>query len=141
MAGDFEARITELQDKVGDGALTGKVEVDQLYSHYQHEGLDLRHPHGGQAKFLETALHNGDYFARIAETVLDGGAKNAMIDAVEKLDHKSAELTPKELTLLARSGHPTVTDAGSVVYDRPPDVPRLSEAELEELHDVINTGR
>lgn len=99
--------------------------------------MDLRHPNGGQAKFLETALHqnSGEYLQGIADKVLDGGAPDGMIDAVTKLDDHSAELTPKEATVLARSGHLTVTDNGAVVYDKPPEVPRLSEAELEEIHD------
>jgi hypothetical protein len=103
----------------------------------QHEGMDLKHPHGGQAKFLETALHNGadEYLQGIASKVLDGSINDGMIDAVDKLDNKSAELTPKEATVLARSGHLTVTSDGATVYDKPPEVPRLSEQELEEIHD------
>lgn len=97
--------------------------------------MDLNHPHGGQAKFLETALHTGAYFQEIADTVLEGGAVDGMINAVEKLDNDSAQLTPKEATVLARSGHPTVTDDGAVVYDRAPEVPRLSEDELRAIHD------
>lgn len=107
-----------------------------------HEGMDLRHPHGGQAKFLETALHSGsdEYYQAIADKVLEGGARDGMIDAVEKLGTKSGDLTPKQLTLLAHSDHPTVTDNGAVVYDRAPEVGRLSDPELEELHDVFDKG-
>lgn len=134
MAGDFAERIDVLKELVGDGDLVGKLEVDQVYAHYQHEGMDLRHPHGGQAKFLETALHQGSYFDAIASTILEGGGRQAMVDGVEQLDNDSAGLTPKEATVLARSGHPTVTDQGAVVYDRAPEVPRLSEAELRAIH-------
>lgn len=99
--------------------------------------MDLRHPNGGQAKFLETALHThaNTYLETIAAQILEGGAVEAMTDAVEQLDDDSASLTPKEATVLARSGHPTVTDNGAVVYDRAPEVPRLSEAELRAIHD------
>lgn len=134
VAGDFAERIDALKALVGEGDLGGKLVVDQVYAHYQHEGMDLRHPHGGQAKFLETALHQGGYFDQIAATILDGGGRQAMVDAVEKLDNDSAALTPKEATVLARSGHPTVTDNGAVVYDRAPEVPRLSEQELRAIH-------
>lgn len=134
MAGDFAERLDALAELVG-GRVQGKVEVDQIYSHYQHERMDLNHPHGGQAKFLETALHTGDYFQKIAETLLDTGPAVGMTDAVEQLDDNSAQITPKEATVLARSGHPTVTHAGAVVYDRAPEVPRLSEQELREIHD------
>lgn len=137
MASDFDARLDELAARVGNGDLTGQLEVNQVYAHYQHEGLDLRHPNGGQAKFLETALHTHtrDYLQHIADHVLDSGPKDAMVDNVEQLDNDSARLTPKEATVLARSGHPTVIDDGSIVYDRAPEVPRLTEAELEEIHD------
>ena len=137
MPGDFAERIDELSKVVGSGQLEGKMEVDQVYAHYQHEGMDLKHPHGGQAKFLETALHAGadTYLQSIADRVLDGGAVDGMVEAVDQLDTRSAQLTPKEATVLARSGHLTVTDQGAVVYDKPPEVPRLSEAELEEIHD------
>lgn len=96
--------------------------------------MDLKHPNGGRAKFLETALHQGSYFEDIAGQILDGGARHAMIDAVEKLDDNSAGLTPKQTSILARSGHPTVTDNGSVVHDRAPEVPRLSDEELRAIH-------
>lgn len=134
MAGDFAERIDVLEELVGEGNLTGKLKVDQVYAHYQHERMDLKHPHGGQAKFLETALHRGSYFEDIAGRILEGGGRQAMIHAVEDLDDNSAEITPKEATVLARSGHPTVIDNGSVVYDRAPEVPRLSDAELRAIH-------
>lgn len=136
MAGDFGAGIDEIKQLVGDGDLVGALNVDQVYAHYQHEGMDLNHPNGGQAKFLETALHAnaGSYMQKIADTILEGGAVDAMIDVVEQLDDDSAQLTPKETTVLARSGHPTVTDNGALVYDRAPEVPRLTDAELRAIH-------
>lgn len=48
---------------------------------------------------------------------------------------------PVEFGDLRESGHPTVTDEGHTTYDRPPLVPRLSEAELREknqLRDVFD---
>lgn len=57
-----------------------------------------------------------------------------MIDVVEDFAGDSGDACPKELTLLAHSDHPVVTSNGAVVYDRPPEVGRLSEAELRELH-------
>lgn len=101
-----------------------------------YEGLDFRHPNGGQAKFLETALHQhaSEYLETLAARILDGGGTEAMSEVVEKLDNDSAGLTPKESTVLARSGHPTVTDEGAVVYNRAPEVPRLSDDELDAIH-------
>jgi hypothetical protein len=57
-----------------------------------------------------------------------------MSRVAERLDDDSARLTPKETTVLARSGHPTVTDEGALVYDRAPEVPRLSDEELRAIH-------
>lgn len=37
------------------GDLTSAVYTNKEYATYQHEQLDLRHPNGGQAKYLETA--------------------------------------------------------------------------------------
>lgn len=136
MAGDFATRIDELSNLVGSGSLEGKLVQDQVYAHAQHERLDFAHPNGGQAKWLETALHqySSEYFQDIAGRILEGGGGEAMADAVEKLDNHQAQLCPKQSTVLARSGHPTVTDNGATVYDRAPEVPRLSDDELDAIH-------
>lgn len=39
-----------------DGDKAAAITYDGPYARYQHEGLDLRHEHGGQAKFLESAM-------------------------------------------------------------------------------------
>ena len=85
MTGTFDERITALMEQVGTGDLTGTVEVNQRYSHWQHEGLDFKHPRGGQALFLSTPLMERfpTYLEVIAKTVLDGGAKDAMASSME----------------------------------------------------------
>ncbi len=40
--------------------LTGQVYYTAEYAHYQHEDLDLDHPNGGEAKFLERAADEVD---------------------------------------------------------------------------------
>lgn len=136
MAGaeQFVQRIGELQDQVGRGTLTGTLLRDQVYAHYQEARLDLRHPQGGQAMYQESSLYDyrSEYLQGIADKVLEN-IISGMVDAVEAFDSHSAQRCPKELTLLSRSGHPTVTSAGTVVYDRAPEVPRLSNEELREL--------
>jgi hypothetical protein len=135
----FEARLRDLEDDVGSGKLSGTVERDQAYAQYQHEELGLAHPHGGQAKYQETALHAHyeTYLQGVADHVLDGGIEQAMAEQMERLDQDSAELTPKDLTILARSGHPVVRSGTAVVYDRTPEVPRLSAEELNDLHSKV----
>lgn len=133
MAGDFAERIRELQERVGDGTLRGKVEVDQVYARYQHEGLDFKHPRGGQAKYLEQPwLSEAENRVRtVAKTVLEpGGPQDGMRDVVEGGAEDVKTHAPVEFDDLRRSGHPSVEDDGVVVYDRPPEVPRLSEDEL-----------
>lgn len=134
--GDFAARIDELKELVGDGTCVGAVERDQVYAHYQEANLALKHPHGGQAMYQEGTLYQKapEYLESIAGAVLDSGVDQGMADVVERFAGDSGEACPKELTLLAHSDHPTVTSNGAVVYDRAPEVPRLSDAELRELH-------
>lgn len=134
MAGaeSFDQRLAELSESVGEGTLHGSVVVDQVYARYQHEGLDLKHPSGGVAKYLESPLyaHHRDYVQTLADHVLTGNLTSAMADNVEALSREVYELAPREFHDLRASGHPTVTDHGSVAYDRPPNVHRLTEPEL-----------
>lgn len=135
MSGDFTTRLDEVAERVGKGSLTGMVEVDQIYAQWQHEGLDFRHPRGGQALYLQQPLmdHHADYLQRIADGVLDDGGKDAMREVVEDLaeDGGVATHAPLEFGDLRDSGHPTVTDDGAVIYDRPPRQHRLSDEELK----------
>lgn len=102
------------------------------YARYQHEGLDLKHPSGGEAKYLEGPLYqrHRDYLQRLADHTLTGDLTRAMVDNVEALSLQVYDLAPREFHDLRASGHPTVTDAGAVAYDRPPNVHRLTDVEL-----------
>lgn len=127
----FDQRIRELADMVGSGRLVGTVERNQAYAQVQHEDLTLRHPNGGQAKYQEAALlgQHEQYLQTIAGAVLQGRIEQAMGRVMERFDGDSGRLTPKDTTVLARSGHPVVRSGTRIVYDRPPEVPRLSPAE------------
>lgn len=134
-SGDFSQRMRELEAAVGDGTLTGELTVDQVYAHIQHEALDFKHPHGGQAKYLEQPLLEGadGFMQRLADNAIqeDGsGLRRAMADNMERLSVKVDELAPVEFGDLRLSGHPTVKDGDITTYDRPPVVPRLTEQEL-----------
>jgi phage gp36-like protein len=96
MAGTFHDRIKELAERVGHGTLTGSVEVDQVYAHYQHESLDLRHPRGGGAKYLEQPTIGGvdGHMQALAKTVLETGPADGMRDVVEDISGKVKELAP-----------------------------------------------
>lgn len=132
MAGTFTERIEELRRMTGaPDPLTGTLIVDQLYAHYQHERLDLKHPRGGMAKFLQRPLmaRYPGYLDDYARTVLTDGGQAAMRRSMDDLSDQVKVLAPVEFGDLRRSGHPHVTQRGTL-YDRPPEVPRLSEAAL-----------
>jgi hypothetical protein len=64
----LEDALTKVPEESGDLASTGKVAPDRggdntvgivfssVYARYIHEHLGFKHPHGGQAKFLEAAM-------------------------------------------------------------------------------------
>lgn len=128
----FTRRLDQLAERVGAGRLRGRVEVDQAYAQFQHEGLDLKHPRGGQAKFLEEPLYakHPAYLEKVADAVLDGDAVRAMADGMEDLSDEVETLAPVEFTDLRRSGHPSVDDGPLTAYDRPPAQIRLTVQQL-----------
>lgn len=133
--GDFAERIDALDAAVGHGDLTIKNEVDQVYAAYIEFNDGFAHPRGGQAHYARDGLYNGveadmSELARRAITEEGSDLVGGAIDVAQGLERRTSDLTPREFVNLARSGHVTVEDDGVVIYDRPPDVPRLSEAQL-----------
>lgn len=145
--GDFRERLEALRELVGEGTVQATVTNDQIYSLYQHERADLKHPHGGKAFYLRDPLLAGQdrYFQGVADRLLEEGPVEPMIDAAKDLIDASAIETPKDLSILARSFSGEVTDDGASVWDQPAEVPRLSDDELSELHtgkpDLHGAGR
>lgn len=142
--GSLSERTRELQEIVGDGDLVGKVEVNQPYAVPQHEGIwqtgplagvvIRNHPQGGGAHFLSEPLtQNAErYMHNLAGNVYEpGGLTGAMADNMEDLSSEVHDRAPRETEALRNSAHPTVTSDGETVYDRPPVVPRLSDADLK----------
>jgi hypothetical protein len=130
----FTDRIEQLREMTGsrDGVIRARVEVDQVYAHYQHEHLELHHPRGGQAKFLEQPLleHYRSYLDDYARTVLDDGGQQAMKRSAEHLSDQVELRAPREWGDLLKSGHPQVHLGAREVYDREPKVHRLTKQEL-----------
>lgn len=145
----FGERIDRLKALVGTGQLTGMVTFDQVYAFNQHEGYWLNflgkdgpktikdHPGGGMGKFLTLALTGPlavENFQRIADHVLDdeeGALIRAMADSAEATAAQASAWAPIEFGDLRESDHPQVFDNGTVVYDRPPAVGRLSGSQLK----------
>lgn len=133
--GEFEDRIRELMDRVGDGRLRGQVKVDQVYAAYQHWRQDLAH-RVGNARYLSDPFNteHRTYLQAIADEVLEeGGIVQGMVRAMESLANSAATQTPVELFNLARSQSVSVRDQGALVYHRDARQRRLSEAELRAL--------
>jgi hypothetical protein len=124
-----------IQEQVGSGWLTGKLRVDQIYAKYQHERLDLAHPHGGGAKYLERPLNanHSDYFQRLAGSILEGDPARTMAECMEALNTAMSAAAPVDLNNLRRSGNPKVFDNGREVYNRPAWQRRMSDHELRAL--------
>lgn len=136
MKGTLGKGIDLLIEQTGRGKMTGAVEVDQLYAHYQHAHPEFHHPDGGQAFYLEDPLFAGhdNYMRKLAAGAVDHEGSRlhgAMVECMEHLSDQVEILAPREFDDLAKSGHPTVTERGHVTYDRPPRVGRLSEEELK----------
>ena len=104
----------------------------------QHEGLDLHHPRGGQALYLQAPLyeHRDEYLQKIADGILDDGGRGAMIESMEDLaeDGGVATRAPILYANLRASGHPSVTSDGETIYDRPARQHRLTEEELKAIY-------
>jgi hypothetical protein len=117
-------------------SVTGSVVVDQIYAHYQHAHPEFKHPRGGEAFYLSTPLFGkmGEYYRWIAdEAITTKGVdlRVGMVRAVEDLSTEVYHRAPWEFDDLRRSAHPTVTEDGTVTYDRLPEVGRLSDADLK----------
>jgi hypothetical protein len=139
MTGTFIERIDDLIDQIGTGRLVGRVEFNQVYAHYQHEGTEFKHPRGGKSHYLRDPLYDDldKHMAKLAERLItpDGSQiRHAMVDVVENLAAAAAIQAPREYGDLERSDHPSVLDEGEVIYDRPPHTPRLTEAQLRLKH-------
>ncbi len=141
--GTFSERIDELRKMVGSGKLAGSVTVDQVYAKYQHERMELHHPRGGSAKYLQKPLmdHYRDYIGDYAKTVLSDGGQAAMKRSMEHLSDAVEITAPREWGDLLKSGSPKVTQGGRTLYDRPPKAARLTEQELKAKSRAILRAR
>lgn len=132
MKGEFIGNIDALLAKTPN-RVTGHVEVDQVYAHYQHAHPEFHHPDGGEAFYLKTPLYVkcDEYMTHLAGGAVNGEVVKAMTENMEDLSLEVYDRAPWEFGDLRASGHPTVEVDGEVVYDRPPLVKRLSEVDLK----------
>lgn len=133
--GEFVASLERLVRET-PGKVTGSVVVDQIYAHYQHAHPEFRHPRGGEAFYLSTPLFGkaSTYLRWIGEDAISARGvdlRRGMVRVVEDLSMEVYHRAPWEFDDLRRSAHPTVTEDGTVTYDRKPEVGRLSDADLK----------
>lgn len=143
MASTFFDRMDELAERVGHGRLVGKVEVDQVYAKYQHERADLEHPRGGKWHYLTDPLLSGAEASMrtVAKHTLEpDGPQQGMREVVDGLVSDVHTEAPREFNDLRRSGHALVVSNGEIVYDRPPEVERLDEAQLRAKNELRRAG-
>lgn len=83
------------------------VGYETPYAIYVHEDLEMNHPKGGQAKFLEepAILHSQDIRDYIKERLQKGATlKQALMGAGKTLLSVSKKLVPVDTGLLKESG-------------------------------------
>lgn len=137
--GSFFDNIDRLILAVGDGEIEATNDVDQVYARYQHEGTDFAHPRGGKDHYARDPLFGeaDKRWGAVADRVLTetgSDLKPAMVDLSEKQAADIVKNAPREYGDLERSSHPRVVDNGVTIYDRPPEVKRLSAADLKLKH-------
>jgi hypothetical protein len=125
MAGTFDRRIAHLSREVGVGNIVAHCEVNQPYAQNQHETESFDHHGVGRSHYLGGPLLENIFttMQEIAGRVItENGSdlEKGMIDVSEKMARYVLTNAPKDTHRLSLSGHPSVTDNGSVVYDRPP---------------------
>lgn len=77
------------------------------------------------------------YLANYAKGVLDDGGRKAMAANMENLSDQVKFHAPVLFNHLRRSGHPVVTLGGVTVYDREPEVHRLTEEQLRQQNRLL----
>jgi hypothetical protein len=115
------------------GDWSAKVKVDQIYAHYQEVHPEFHHPDGGQAFYLRDTVFEGIWMARLAPHIIDEhglGIEVGLRNVAEGFARGVYLRAPVEFRDLRRSGHPMVLRDGHVVWDRKPDVRRLTDQEL-----------
>lgn len=147
------ARIANQIEGMTPADMVGSLKVDQIYARAQHEstwvtgpnaGVRIHnHPGGGGPKYLEAPFfaNYAEWMQTLAHSVLHEGLGEGMAKVVEGIDRRMRPLVPRLHGYLSLSGHPTVKLGARTVYDRPPRIHRLSEAELKTIARTHRSGR
>lgn len=131
--GTFAERTRELEDRVGDGVLEGRVSYGpEKIAVPQHEGTWASGPNAGAIikrwttpgtgpKYLETPLLAGQagFLQTLATLALEpGGLMAGMVSDMELLGTAANQRIPKDQKNLVRSQEVRVFDNGALAYQR-----------------------
>jgi hypothetical protein len=126
----FDRRMAHLEREVGWGKITAKCVVNQPYAQNQHQTDHFRHTNGRShylgGPLLEHAFELIEGLARAAITPLGTDIHGEMVDIAETMSRYVWENAPKDTGRLSMSGHPSVSDNGRLIYDRPAIAPRMT---------------
>lgn len=133
--------IKLLRQRTGGARVKAKVTVDQIYAKYQHESLDLEHPRGGRAKYLEAPLFEGynqsiEEFALGLLRVEEETAGRRWAGTGRDLVRAVGTEAPIEFGELRRSASLVVTEGRKVVIDEPASAHRMTDTEIHD-RDVL----
>jgi hypothetical protein len=123
MAGDFAAKIDELQEKVGRGKLIMRANVHQPYAAAEHVRMYYKHPRGGGPDYLETPFETGrdGMIRELAESFPD--LNEGAIAAVGKFEEWVQENAPVRYDVLRMSTNLYVEDDGGIIFEKPQEAP------------------
>lgn len=137
--------IKVLRQRTGGAKVKAQVVVDQIYAHYQHEGLEFNHPRGGRAKYLEGPLFEGfaDSIGEFANGLLrveEETAGRRWAGTGRGLVRAVGTEAPLEFGDLRRSASLTVTEGRKVIVDEPAQQRRLTDEELHAKSHMKSLG-
>jgi hypothetical protein len=124
MPSTFAEKTRELEERVGDGRIVGRVSFSpQKIAVPQHRGtwmsgplagVVIKHwttPGTGPGYLVDPLLENGErYFAEIAREVLMAGARAPMLRAVNDLLDEAQRRVPRKTGKLAETGDASVSE-------------------------------
>lgn len=115
-----EGKITmalKLLSLGGLGVVTSEIGYDTPYAARVHEDLEMNHPHGGQAKYLETAYRRNmgpvkDYMKE--QLRKRRPMKDVVLEGATFILRESQKLVPYDTGALHDSGYVKLTGSGLV---------------------------
>ena len=142
----FAEGVDELKAMAGPRHLTGVIRVNQVYAHYQDSGRGphgkpaaaFSHPRGGKAEYLsgQMRVRRDEFIQGWADQVLRGSMVSNFIRDLTSVADRVFVDAPREFEVLRNSTALALYGDGAPIFERPPLVARLSEAQIKALRGV-----